>query len=477
MTSPLRLASWAGTWLSLGDVHERARRNGARQGTPVIMHTSGDVDARVNLFFRTGPMAAARPATWRRYAFALVVWLNFLRVWGRPWDQAGPGDVEAFKDWRLTDARNDGRVAPASFDTDRAALNSFYGWASSRYGIANPVPTAPRRGWRGADDSGAALGDLPGRDGLRPASASRRQVKWMLRPAFEQWVDIGLRGYGFDGLRRAGWRGGGCEDRDIAFTDGLYGTGLRLTEWASVLDVELPPAGGAIPPDPAGRIYSTRFRRTLAYFIVRRPGGLIAAALQYGHVRSKVTLGYAGAADTGWLDDLTVERLEMVLEQADTDWRHLAGGEHVSGPAAGDYRARVQATRPFAGRAVTSIRAAERLLAAADPSIHHGEAMTCVWRAETAACRNTRLQQGLPVSDAPEPSECQSSCRNLAWTGRDITAQRERAARLAAAAGDPLAPAPLRDRAAARAAQAQAVIDRHDRSRSTDTAAEHETTA
>lgn len=30
----------------------------------------------------------------------------------------------------------------------------------------------------------------------------------------------------FDGLRRAGWRGGSCEDRDIAFTHGLYGTGL-----------------------------------------------------------------------------------------------------------------------------------------------------------------------------------------------------------------------------------------------------------
>jgi hypothetical protein len=100
-----------------------------------------------------------------------------------------------------------------------------------------------------------------------------------------------------------------------------------------------PAAARLIPPDPAGRIFSTRFRRTLAYFIVRRPGGLIAAALQYGHVHSRVTLGYAGAADTGWLDDLTVERLEMVLEQADADWRHLSGGEHVSGPAASDYRA------------------------------------------------------------------------------------------------------------------------------------------
>jgi integrase len=34
------------------------------------------------------------------------------------------------------------------------------------------------------------------------------------------------------------------EDRDTAFVDGLYGTGLRLTEWASVLDVEVPEADG-----------------------------------------------------------------------------------------------------------------------------------------------------------------------------------------------------------------------------------------
>jgi hypothetical protein len=31
----------------------------------------------------------------------------------------------------------------------------------------------------------------------------------------------------------------------------------------------------------------------LARFIVRRPRGLIAAALQYGHVDTKVTLNYA----------------------------------------------------------------------------------------------------------------------------------------------------------------------------------------
>jgi hypothetical protein len=54
--------------------------------------------------------------------------------------------VEAFKDWRLTDMRNYGRVLPSSFDTYRAALNTFYTWAAARYDVFNPVPTVGRRG-------------------------------------------------------------------------------------------------------------------------------------------------------------------------------------------------------------------------------------------------------------------------------------------------------------------------------------------
>lgn len=226
------------------------------------------------------------------------------------------------------------------------------------------------------------------------------------------------------------------------------------------------PAGGTpIPPDPVKHIHCSRFRRTLAYFIVRRPRGLIAAALQYAHVSTKVTLGYSGAADTSWLDDLAVERLERALEQAGEDRARLDEGEHVSGPSAADYQTRVTHTARFAGRTVSHSRNAERLLAHAGPGIHHGQAMTCVWRTETAACRNAKLDERLPADDAPDESECRSTCLNLAYTDRDIEQQRRRLGILRTQVADPLAPAPRRDRAAAQAAQIQAIIDRHDRTR------------
>jgi site-specific recombinase XerD len=58
-----------------------------------------------------------------------------------------------------------------------------------------------------------------------------------------------LRGRDLSGRADRSWRGRN-EERDAAFADALYGTGLRLTEWASVVLPELPRPG-------AGRSYYT----------------------------------------------------------------------------------------------------------------------------------------------------------------------------------------------------------------------------
>jgi hypothetical protein len=162
------------------------------------------------------------------------------------------------------------------------------------------------------------------------------------------------------------------------------------------------------------------------------------------------------------MDDLAVERLEYVIEQIEQDWTAMQAGERVSGPSADEYRARVTRAAPFAGRVVSSVRGAERLLKQADPSIHHGEGMTCVWRAETAACRREKIEFGLPPGDAPDESRCRTTCQNLAYTDRDIDLLRGRLDVLDAAAGDPLSPRPRRDRAADQAAQVRTVVEHHD---------------
>jgi hypothetical protein len=216
-----------------------------------------------------------------------------------------------------------------------------------------------------------------------------------------------------------------------------------------------------IPPDPTKAVHASRLRRTLAYFVVRRPGGLIAAALQYGHVRSRVTLAYAGEADTSWLDDVLIERLEMVVDQTNNDLEHLHDGEHVSGPSAEEYRRRLAQIVPFAGRVVDKVRNAERLLTSTDPNIHHGQGMTCVYRAETALCRSARQEAEVDI-DGPDESDCRSACTNLAYTERDIALLRERLIVLETGAVDPLSPRPLRDRSAAQAAQVRAIIERHE---------------
>jgi hypothetical protein len=65
-----------------------------------------------------------------------------------------------------------------------------------------------------------------------------------------------------------------------------------------------------------------------------------------------------------------MEKLELIIDQVEQDSQSLAAGEHVSGPSVDEYRTRVERTGSFAGRVVTSVGSAERLLeqGSRDPS-------------------------------------------------------------------------------------------------------------
>ncbi|GAA1461743.1 hypothetical protein GCM10009603_27880 [Nocardiopsis exhalans] len=321
-----------------------------------------------------------------------------------------------------------------------------------------------RRGCRGTDPATGEL-QISGRRGKgRGRSAAEQQTRtWtVVEPVhaaiavLETLTDGDLLFPASPG--RAG-KPSRPSDRYARGTDSINRDIEDLITW---VNNTLSPDGTAlIPEDPTRHIHAARFRRTLAYFIVRRHRGLIAAALQYGHVSTKVTLSYSGMADTGWLDDLTLERLEMVMDQLDTDWSTLQAGESVSGPSATDYRMRVTASVRFAGRVVNTPRGARRLLAQADPNIHHGAGMTCVWRKETALCRKSKLEAGLPAEDVPDESECRSACQNLAYTDRDISELSQRLDQLENGADDELVPRPIRNRLTAQAEGLKQIIQRH----------------
>ncbi|WP_433206808.1 hypothetical protein ACQP1G_20730 [Nocardia sp. CA-107356] len=198
----------------------------------------------------------------------------------------------------------------------------------------------------------------------------------------------------------------------------------------------------AIPADPVKASISLgRLRRTLAWFIVRRPRGLVAAAIQYGHIRTGMTLGYAGDYDSGFPDDLVFEEWLTRLDALGDAHQRLRDGEHVSGPAAEVYRQRVESATRFAGRVLRTSRDAAALLANPDLQIYQGNAMTCVLDPARAACRLAGDDQG--TRRTPDITNCRPTCANIARTDRDIAELLRQADQLRLVVADPLAP-PIR---------------------------------
>ncbi|MFE3956054.1 hypothetical protein ACFXPS_17905 [Nocardia sp. NPDC059091] len=178
------------------------------------------------------------------------------------------------------------------------------------------------------------------------------------------------------------------------------------------------------------RLCGSQFRRTLAWFVARRPGGVIAGAIAYRHHSVQMFEGYAGTSDSGF-------RAEVESEQA------LARGEHLlemidahehddlAGPAADEAARRLEAFGAqslFQGKVVTDERRLERLMKRHDPAIYPDKYVTCVHTHATALClqrRDSRSQL------RPDLGSCQPlACANVALTQGNRTALRAELTRL-----------------------------------------------
>lgn len=216
-----------------------------------------------------------------------------------------------------------------------------------------------------------------------------------------------------------------------------------------------------VPQDPHGAIGLGRFRRTLAWHIARRPGGLVALAIQYGHMRTvldaRTSSGYGSRSRRGIHSVLDVE---TALAAADTAARlrdRLASGEKISGPAARRaLTAAVQAPR-FEGRTVTQKFAKQ----AADYLARDGlvlfdnpdASLICVFKRDNAPCE--------PGPDAivPYQFDCRPGCGNAVRLDNHADELLEEADRISQLAA--LAPQPLARRLRVAAEQHRATADTH----------------
>lgn len=227
--------------------------------------------------------------------------------------------------------------------------------------------------------------------------------------------------------------------------------------------------GETIPDDPHGPVCVNRFRRTLAWHIARLPGGRVALALQYGHLRaSTVTDGYAGRARDGLRRILDIETARAMADYLDTVADRIQRGEHVSGPAARRLiTAATEAQLRFEGMFLTP-KQAKALLAT--PKFHiydNPEAfLTCNYDPAKALCHPDRTLPG--QSTSPAIDRCNPACANIARTDTHIAALRGEITHLREESLEPATPMPLQERLSQRATHLNKLLEQHERACPTD---------
>ncbi|MEZ0070632.1 hypothetical protein ABIA32_006685 [Streptacidiphilus sp. MAP12-20] len=240
--------------------------------------------------------------------------------------------------------------------------------------------------------------------------------------------------------------------------------------WVNIEALRQDLPGEAIPPDPHGRIGTARFRRTLAWHIARRPGGLVALAIQYGHMRTALNTdesGRYGTRSRGGIHQLV--DIETGLATADTAAdlaERFHDGEGVSGPAA--RRALLQATTGplFQGGLVKRDFPVKHELArrhlARDGSVlfdNPHALLLCLYRRDRALCRGDE-QLTAPVLD-----RCVPGCGNIVRTDQQAADLRQRAEHMERKAA--LLPEPIGERLRTNASRLRTWADDQDRTRAT----------
>jgi hypothetical protein len=214
-----------------------------------------------------------------------------------------------------------------------------------------------------------------------------------------------------------------------------------------------------VPEDSHGNLGLSRLRRTLAWHIARWPGGLVALAIQYGHMRTaldaRTSSGYGSRERRGFHGELDVETALAAATTAARLRDATAAGEKISGPAARRAIVGAASIPSFEG-ALTTPKAAAKFLARDGLVLfdNSDSFLICAFKRDTALCDPD------PGATAPNQFACQLGCGNAIRTDSHAQAAREHADRLDAKAA--LVPQPLGDRFRRTAGRFRALADAHD---------------
>lgn len=266
-----------------------------------------------------------------------------------------------------------------------------------------------------------------------------------------------------DACFKASWREAGKPVTANATRDGIS----LFIAWWNEYCTGPGTAHEYIPPDPDGEITPVRFRRTLAWFIYRVPGGRIALGIQYGHLRGYTSDGYASRVASGLRDVFPMEEALAVAETLNAAAQRLDDGEQVSGPAAARYATGVRAfQRAYEG---TYLTAKQMAALRRDPTLriydNPSRALACVYDQSKALCHPDRDRRVADVARTPDVTRCQDNCANAARTDTHAALLNAELERLRREVESPLTPEPIRIRLSERIDRRQQELNTHDRTR------------
>lgn len=235
-----------------------------------------------------------------------------------------------------------------------------------------------------------------------------------------------------------------------------------LISWCNAKAAEFGRTHESIPADPDGQVVVKRFRRTLAWFIYRRPGGRIALGIQYGHLRGHSTDGYGSRVASGLRDVFPMEEALAAAEYLEAAATRLDDGESVTGPAAQRYLDGVRLYhRQFGGRYLTNRQAAALN---ANPRLriydNSEQFVTCCYDQSKALCHPDR-NKSARVEASPDITNCQPNCGNIARTDRNIADVEVAIEQAREEIVSPAIPLPLKVRLEQRIDSLNRIVDHH----------------